>query len=335
MSISGRCLRVSKRIVFGESLLPQEFTIGLEDPHAEIAVWLHTPDDFCDVTGRQTTACTAPLKLCIGFHDGQRVSEHSLDRAVLKFCARDTQRQVLGEIRLRFDRAISIGTSQFILFGVRGSANYCLPGLQLWAHYLLNAYLQWRRNDPPDIRMTLVEQRAAAVTFIRPHPLCLVSVGDWASGNLFTMNLMGDLGNGYFGFALRDRRVVADLVERAGRIAISGIPLTQCRLAFQFAANYKKESIDWAGLPFETALSTEFGIPVPNLATTVRELEVVKVHRIGSHRLFIARIFRDEAHARGLRACVVHGFYQYWRTKGDSVKLRASVVEDSAHKRGF
>jgi hypothetical protein len=183
--------------------------------------------------------------------------------------------------------------------------------------------------------MTLVEQRAAAVTFIRLHPLCLVSVGNRSNGNIFTMNLMGDLGNGYFGFDLRDRRVVADLVERSGRIAASGIPLARCALAFQFAANYKKECVDWEGLPFATVPSAVFGIPVPDFATTVKQLELVKVHRIGSHRLFIARIIHDEIQAGGPQACTVHGFYPFWRTKGDRAKLRASVAEDLVRKRGF
>jgi flavin reductase (DIM6/NTAB) family NADH-FMN oxidoreductase RutF len=182
-------------------------------------------------------------------------------------------------------------------------------------HYLLHAYSHWRRNDPPDMKMTLIEERAATVTFIRPHPLSLVSVGNRSSGNIFTMNLMGDLGNGYFGFALRDRRVVADLVEHTGRVAISGIPLTECALAFQLAANYKKESVDWEELPFETEPSTALGIPVPRFATGVKELEIVEVHRIGGHRLFLARLLHDEVRPGKIPACVVHGFYQFWRTK--------------------
>jgi len=149
------------------------------------------------------------------------------------------------------------------------------------------------------------------------------------------MNLMGDLGNGYFGFALRDRRIVADLVERAGRVAISGVPLAQCALAFQFTAHYKKESVNWEVFPFETSPSPEFGIPIPDFATSVKELEIVKVRRIGSHRLFIARIIHEETCNPGIEACVVHGFYQFWRTKGDKAKLRSSLVEDGVHKRGF
>lgn len=335
MSIARQCLRAVKHLVFGDTLLPQEFTIGLEEPDTEISTWLQTADADYDVTGRQTIACTAPLRLCFALPGTQSITEQSLQRAVLRLYQHDRQGPLLGEIRLRFQTVIAINTSRFVLFGVRGSTNYCLPRAQLWAHYLLQAYSQWRRNDPPDIRMTLLEQRAAAVAFIRPHPLCLVSVGSRSNGNIFTMNLMGDLGNGYFGFALRDKRVVADLVERAGRIAISGIPIARCAIAYQFAANYKKEHIDWGALPFQTITSVEFGIPVPDFATVVKELEIVKVNRIGSHRLFLARIIRDGTYTRELQACAIHGSYQFWRVKGDSAKLRASLAEDSIHKRGF
>lgn len=335
MSITKQCLRGIKYIAFGDTFLPQEFTIGLEEPDAEVSTWLHTAHAQYDITGCQTIACTAPLMFCVAFHGAQNPAEQSLQRAVLKFSRRGGERLELGSIRLHFHTAIAMDTSQFILFAVRDSSNCCLPGARLWAHYVLQAYSQWRRNDPPDIKMTLVEQRAAMVAFIRPHPLCLVSVGNRSNGNIFTMNLMGDLGNGYFGFALRDRRIVTDLVERARRIAISGIPLARCALAYQFAANYKKECIDWETLPFETEPSAEFGIPVPDFATGVKELELVKVRRIGSHRLFIARIIHDETRARGLKACTVHGAYQFWRMKGDREKLRASVAEDSVHKRGF
>lgn len=323
-------MSVLEKIVFGDTMLPQEFTIGLDNPNAEIALRLDAGGMRYDVTRRQTTACTSPLILCIGFEEDPLPGEPP----VLRFQEVQSGR-VLGEIRLRRRTILSIGGSHFALFAVRGSRNFCLPRTRLWAHYMEQAVSQWRRNDPPDIRMRLVEQRAAIVTFIRPHPLSLVSVGNRSRGNIFTMNLMGDLGSGYFGFALRDRRVVTDVVERAGRVAVSGLPLSRCALAYRFAAHYKNEFIDWDALPIETRPSTEFGIPVPDFATGVKELEIVQVHRLGSHRLFLARIMRDETRAGGLQACAIHGFYQCWRTRGDIAKRQASVAEDRVNKRGF
>jgi len=303
----------------------------MEDPCAEISVWLQAAGSCRDVTAHHTTACTSPLIMCVALEDGWNLAEHDLQRARLRYCERD-QGRTLGEIGLRFNSVVSLGRRRFALFRVQRSSNYCLPRVRLWAHYGRHAFRQWGRNDPPDMRMSLLEQRATLVTFIRPHPLFLVSVGDRRTGNIFTMNLTGDLGTGYVGFALRDQRVVADVVEQAGRVAISGIPIARCSLAFQLAANYKIQSVDWTTLPFRTVASAEFGIPVPDFAAGVREVEIEKVERIGGHRLYIGRIAREVPAAAGPRACVVHGFYQFWRMKGDRAKLRASVAEDAVHK---
>lgn len=335
MSILEQCRNAIHEMVFGGTRLPEEFTVGLTEPQAEISLWLHSVGKPRDVTLRHSTACTAPLTLCIAFHPGDLPGPADSQHAVLKFCESDGSRRVLGEIRLKFSELISAGASEFRLFQVRGSTNHCLPRLRLWAHYLLQARSQWRRNDPPDIRMTLLEQRASMVTFIRPHFLRLVSLGDEKDGNIFPMNLMGDLGNGYFGLALREQRRVAHLVERAGRIAVSSIPVSRCPELFQLVDNHKKDSIDWSQLSFKTKESMTFGIPIPGFATRVREMQIERAHKLGSHRFFIARVVSDATHEVGAQACVVHGFYQFWRLQGHKGRLLASVAEDAMNKRGF
>jgi hypothetical protein len=335
MSILRQSVKLMNKVAFGDTLLPQEFTVGLTEPQSEVSLWLDGIGHRRDVTGRVTSACTAPLTICIALHEEQPLNETGCRNAVLKFSEPGGQQRLLGEIRLTFNSAIAIGDSQFILFRARGSTNYCLPKTRLWAHYLLQAYSRLRRNDPADIKMTLLEERAASITFIRPHPLSLVSVGDKTNGNIFPMNLMGDLGNGYFGFALRELRRAAHLVEGAGRMALSGIPVPQCSLVFRLVDNHKKESIDWSQLPFETKPSATFGVPVPVFATRVREMQIEKVLAIGSHRFFIARIVSDETYAAVPQACVVHGFYQFWRLKGDHEMLKASLAQDLINKRGL
>ena len=183
--------------------------------------------------------------------------------------------------------------------------------------------------------MSFLERRAAIVTFIRPHPVSLVSVADKHGGNIFPMNIMGDLGNGRFAFGLKDSRTAAHLVERAGRIALSSVPLPQAQLVFQLAANHFRQSIEWDQLPFATKMSTTFNIPVPVFASRVREMEVEEIHKIGSHTFFVAKIICDETFAKSEGLCVIHGFYQAWRLKGRSTELRASLAEDSFNKRGY
>jgi flavin reductase (DIM6/NTAB) family NADH-FMN oxidoreductase RutF len=327
--------RALKNLVFGDTLLPQEFTVGMVEPQAEIGVWLHGMGIALDVTHRHSTACSDPFTICIAFEEGQRPNDKDLRHLSLKFCERDGQKRVLGEIGLKLTTTISMGGSELLLFEARSSANYCLPSMLLCAHYLLHAYSQWRRVDNSDIKMSFLERRAAMVTFIRPHPVSLVSLVDEYGGNIFPMNIMGDLGNGRFGFALKDSRRAAHLVEHAGRIAVSSVPLSQAPLVFQLAANHFKQSIVWNQLPFATKPSTAFNIPVPVFTQRVREMEIEKVQRIGSHTFFVARIVRDESFAQTAGLCVIHGFYQAWRLRGRYAELRASLAEDLFNKRAF
>ncbi len=324
-----------KTVALGDTLLPQEFTIGLQEPQTEISIWLRGIGGPRDVTQRFTTACATPLTLCIAFRADEFPEEISRRKAALEFRERAGAKRVLGEIRLSFSAAISASGLELVLFRVRGSRNYCLPAARLWSHYILHAYSQWRRNHPTDIKITLLEQRAIAVTFIRPHFLYLISLGDKTNGNIFPMNLMGYLGDGIIGFALREQRLAAHLVQDAGRIALSGVPLQRCSIPFQLAGNHKKRCIDWNEVPFATKPSLTFGIPVPEFATRVREMRIELVHNAGSHRLFVARIVSDETYAPGPQACVVHGFCQYRRLRGEQEMLKTSLADHAINRGGM
>ncbi len=81
-AMSTRRPTLFERIIFGDTLVPEEFTIGMEDPCAEVSVWLHVGDASWDVTARHTTACTSPLILCVAVDEKWRIAEDSLRRSV-------------------------------------------------------------------------------------------------------------------------------------------------------------------------------------------------------------------------------------------------------------
>jgi len=337
MSVLRRCHRVIQRVLFGDTLLPQAFTIGLADPQAEITVWLHGMGTPLDVTRRHSMACTDPFTVCIAFDEGQGPREKEHHRLSLKFCERDGQKRVLGEINLNPKSATSIPAqgAELILFEARSSKNYCLPRIHILTHYLRHLFLLFLKFDIAGIKMTFLERRAVMVMFIRPHPVVLLSLSGEAGGNIFPMNIMGELDNGYFAFALKDSRLAAHLVERTSRVALSNIPLAQTSLAYQLGANHRKQTIDWEKLPFATRKSIAFQIPVPVFAPRVREMEIETVSKLGSHTFFVARIIHDEGFAGSVGLCIVHGFYQAWRLRGSRAELEAALAEDLLNKRGI
>jgi flavin reductase (DIM6/NTAB) family NADH-FMN oxidoreductase RutF len=324
--------KLIRDIVLGKTLIPQEFTVGLVHPQTEITVWLHGMGAPVDVTCRHSTACSAPFVICIAFDEGRTPNDQEIRRLSLKYCERSGQKRLLGEIGLKLATSSSVSGVKLFFFEARSSGNYCLPRIRLYAHYLLEAYSSRRRVNTSGVEMSFLERRAAMVTFIRPHPVFLGSINDERGGNIFPMNIMGELGNGLIGFGLKDSRMPAHLIERTGRFALSSVPVAQSPLVFQLAANHFKESIEWDQLTFPTKESATFGIPVPGFALRVREMEVEKIYKIGSHTFFVAKIISDEVFGNGEELCAIHGFYQAWRLKGQSAALRESVAQDCFHK---
>ena len=334
MSIVRRSRKAFQRILFGDTLIPQEFFLGLPDPQAEVAIWLHGMGVPVDVTFRHSMACAAPFTICISLEGEGPFDKEDLNRLSLVFCERCGHKRPLGEIALKSPAILTMGKLTLALFEARGSKNWCLSNTRLWTHYLYHASSERRKVDTSEMKMSFLEKRAAMVMFIRPHPVSLVSSVGEAGGNIFPMNIMGDLGDGYIGFALKDCRRAAHLVEDTGRVAVSSLPLSQAQLAYRLAVNHTKDSIEWEQLPFATMPSSSFHIPVPVFAQRVRELEVEGVHPIGSHTFFVARIVSDEVFSRAPGLCVIHGFYQAWRLRGKSAELNASLAEDAVNKKG-
>jgi flavin reductase (DIM6/NTAB) family NADH-FMN oxidoreductase RutF len=337
MSLRETLRKTVNGLIFGDTLLPQEFTIGLTDPQTEICVWLHGMGAPRDITSRHSTACSSPFVLAIAFDEGEAPGETDLNDLRITFCERNGKR-VLGEIGLKFAAVISpvsLSKSRLLFFQPRSSANYCLPPFRLGAHYLRQEYRLWRSVNTSDVTMSFLERRAAIVTFIRPHPISLVSVEDAHGRNIFTMNIMGDLGHGFFGFALKDSRTAGHIVQRVRRLALSTVPLPQARFVFQLAANHFKDSIDWSALGFATKESRTFHVPVPAFASRVREMEVQDIRRVGSHDFFVARIVCDEKFSETEIVCAIHGFYQAWRMKGRRDELKTSIIQHHLNKRGL
>jgi hypothetical protein len=338
MSVARKGIALAKKLFFGNTLIPHEFTVALPDPQSEIAVWLCGMGAIREVTNRYTTACCGPLVICISFDKGEDLSRISSPDLSLQFLAKTDQKQLLGTIRLSFYKIVPLDTVDLAMFTVTGSKNYCLPNRLLWPHHAVQAYRYLWTSLRSANYMTLVEQRAAFVTFIQPHPNALVSLSGQAGANIFPMNLMGDLGHGYFGFALTVKRLAGKLVERYRRIALSNVPISSSGVAYALTPNHRKESADWDQLPFDRKTSPEFNIPFPGFATRVREMEVKQTmdldicNRRPSHKFFIARIASDQRLSAELGANVIHSFYQCWRLRGQPEELKMSIEQDRLNK---
>jgi flavin reductase (DIM6/NTAB) family NADH-FMN oxidoreductase RutF len=310
MTVKHRVAVAVKRIFLGKLNQPQQCNIGIRDPQPEIRVWLHGIGAPRDVTFTHSIACAAPFTICIG--GGAWLSDQTPEkRLALQFREHDDEKRLLAELALRPTDTMLTNGPALHLFGVESCKNYCLPKGRLWAHYLHLAYLQSRSTS--HIRMSACEAHAMIAAFICPRPVVLVSAESGNRSNIFPMNLLGNVGDGYFAFALDSTRLAAPLVADARTVALSSIPMEHSEAARKLGKNHKQQTISWKQLPFPTQPSTAFSIPVPCFASRVIEMEIETTRNLGSHTFFVARVIKDERRSDGAQFFMVHGIYQSWR----------------------
>jgi len=309
---------ILKRFVFGSANLRQQCPIGLRDPQSEVSVWLRGLGAPREVTHTHVMAAARPLTLGVGMADKFDPAVNQRNRVSLEFRERSGEKQLLGKIGLRWREAIPIGGEQLHLFETNSCGNYCLPRVQLWARYAHLGYRSWRAQrqyGPSNIPIALRELCRVFVFYICPRPVVLVSVRDGNLANIFPMDLLGPIGPRHFSLALHSTSAAVPLMERSRRIALSSVPVEQVSVAYELGQNHKQPCVDWARVPFLTAPSAAFGLPVPRFSLRVREMEIEAVRNLGSHKLFLARTVEDQRWAEGLQLCFVHGIYQARRER--------------------
>jgi len=304
-----------KRVILGNTDLPQQCTIAMSDPQSEVEVWLHGLGPSLNVTESHAIVCAAPPIVAIRLEPAAATQIKPGATLLLKFQERGGAGVLLGQLGLQSSSVFETRGGDIHLFEVRSSHNHCLSKLRIWGHSLFHAWLRARSNRITDVAMTARAANAMTVLFICPRPVVLVSLKLGDSGNIFPMNLMGSFGNGYFGLGLNSRRLASSQVERAGRIALSSVPVEEAAVARELGKNHRREAVDWSELPFHVIPSAALGIPVPSFASRVRELEIESVSKLGSHTLFVARMIRDERRSESPQFFMIHGLYQAWRSQ--------------------
>jgi flavin reductase (DIM6/NTAB) family NADH-FMN oxidoreductase RutF len=267
--------------------------VGLRDPQERVKVWLNGFGDTVDVTRNNVVAALRPFTI------GVMLASQQVDRVgqtpELRIEDERLQPRLLGRIRLRLTRTITLPDHRFCLFESAGSENFSASaaGLRLYYWQEQRRARSRRRKDPYNFQMAPADLRAMHVFYICPRPVVLVSVKHEDAGNLFPMDLIGPTGSPWFSMALRNTSPAVRLMQSSRRMALASIPFSWKEIAYQLAKHHKARQIDWGDLPFDTTRSLLFGLNVPREALRVREVRVHEFHEVGSHTLFLTAVERE------------------------------------------
>jgi flavin reductase (DIM6/NTAB) family NADH-FMN oxidoreductase RutF len=300
-----------RQFVFGPPI-PQFCTVGLKYPQSEVRVWLRGLGAPLDVTDTNVIVAARPFTVGGGL---ERIPDAAtIERAHLfmSFSDHSGDNRWLGEIQLSYTETIRIGDRVLCLFRGSRSTNRCLPRSVVWRRYLDFARQQRRvakGPTPPETRMIIRELFALSTFYICPRPVVLVSVVDGNAGNIFPMDLIGPIGGQHFTLALHGTSTAVSPMERSRRVALSGVPVEQISIAYGLGQNHKKTDFRWNQISFDLTTSPAFGLPIPEFALSVKEMEIEEVRAMGSHKLFICRTEVSHFRSHGLQLSFVQGFY--------------------------
>lgn len=303
-----------RKLLLGATDFPAACDISLQHPQQEIKVWLHGNNIPYDVTFRHSIVCASPFTFCIGFDPEDRAQLLEGSTAKLRFEENAGRRHLLGEIEIKLKSILPVEEHTMALFEAVQAHNLCISSPRLAAHDLFNRYAARKNREKNEVKVSQLGSACNAIGFICPRPVVLVSVQDGDLGSIFPMNLLGSLGGDYFAFALTSRRKAAPLVERIGRVALSTVPLNHAPTARKLAGNHYSQSIDWTQLPFALQTSKKLGLPVPEFAIRVHELQVCNAQALGSHTFFLAKVLHVETHSIQPEFNMIHGHYAAYRS---------------------
>jgi flavin reductase (DIM6/NTAB) family NADH-FMN oxidoreductase RutF len=266
---------------------------------------------------RDVTGCVVPVSLnpfLLGIHapPGEAAAAPAGLRVTLRM-EEVVSGKLLGRLLLRAEHSLSGALGDTQLFRPLASRVDCEAAVARWWKYLL-AWRQVRAQAgvPHAFAMSFADLRALNVFYMMPRPVHLVSVVHQERSNLFPMDLVGPVGQDTFVLALRATSPSIELMRASGRIVFSGAPAALKEVVFRLGAHHKARSIDWDGLPIAVRPSPHFGIPVPQAALRVRELEVAASHDIGSHVFFVTTVAADTRLADEPQLAHVSDMYARW-----------------------
>ncbi len=187
-------------------------------------------------------------------------------------------------------RELEVGGSRIALFEAGESRNYCVSRLRGAAIRSYEAWKAARDRNPRNIRMTPADMFAMWILHDAPRPVVAVSYGSEEKGNLFPMDLIGPVSDGWYVLGLHSSSPAIPIFKDIGKIAVSEMPVQARGTVYALGKNHREAYREVRKLPLPMARSQLFGIPVPEQALCVRELVVEQVENLGSHHLFVTSV---------------------------------------------
>jgi flavin reductase (DIM6/NTAB) family NADH-FMN oxidoreductase RutF len=291
---------------------PQWSAIGFSDREDWFSIQLAFSGRVLDVTHNNNCASLVPLTLAIGLPSG--ISPDQLRSATLSIHDNRLHRR-LGTLRLRNVPSLATSIAGLALFEVEAGRHTCLSFPRRVLERWVRGRDQAKNTDAHNFVMSPRAVEQVMIFYIYPRQVVLVSVSDESGSNIFPMDILGPIADGYFTLGLRNTSPSVATITRTRRVALSSIRSTDRTIAYRLGAHHKSASVNLADLPFAVGRSETFGLPVPAAPLRIRELDIDDVNVIGSHTFFAGRVVSDIEFSDEPQLHHTAGFHSYFQAR--------------------
>jgi flavin reductase (DIM6/NTAB) family NADH-FMN oxidoreductase RutF len=298
-------------LTLGVRRIPQFGVVALADPQQQIEVSLESGPRAIDVTARTVAVSLEPLRIAVGLDAPARAVWGRSD-GQLVFREPAARGAEVARLELRHERSLALpggarAGNELAIFRPIGGIDACVSPLRRSLYYGWKRWDGRRRPAPPEGFETF---KHLLVHYVCPRPVALVSVmDDGTRGNLFPMDLLGQVVPGAFVAALKNTNRTIESVRRSRRIVVSRIPLELSKQAYALADMHRSAHIDWAAAPVALARSAGSGYPIPARALVATEVEIHHTEDMGSHTALVGVPVHEQRLNEGRGMHHVSGLY--------------------------
>lgn len=276
--------KLFRKILFGDTPVSEYKTITVLETDVQENVFLQAGKNRINISGRQWPVCLEPMVFAVWLNNKEEISAVARgDRRKIYFNDHKNKTVAVGDLELT--STIEEKDGALFLFTLKKSRIYHL-------NFIKTRLIFSRYYKKP--QQTFSQLKALASAFSYPRKVRMVSFKDSGQFNIFPMDLVGDIsGNNRFVFGLRHSNTSLPRIIATKKLVISEIPFTS-KDTIYWLGKHHSNPLSPGSMPFGLLSSRHFGFPVPEWASSYKEISLLKTINLGSHMLLWGEVSSDE-----------------------------------------
>ncbi len=274
---------ILKKILFKNQPVKQYLTVNIENGAVseQAFLWLDEKEKI-NVSTEQFVLCQRPF--IIGIWTGKK-NEPPNDTARFDFVSNTGS--LLLSMKLRKIRAVEFTQGKFILFTIVHTRYFFINFFHQKA--LMLFFLTRKGNK---IKFKELDCFCAGYTY--PRKVILTCFGQDDYYNIFPMDFQGLIQDAQlFVLGLRNTNITLNRILESKRAVVCEIPASEKELVLMLGKHHSSAPPDLNNISFPLETTLFYNTPIPKMAKSYKELEIVYSSNEGSHTIMIGKIINQ------------------------------------------